>query len=382
MQWAMRAAALGVALLAVLATGANLAGSFRRDNEIPKSGRFAERLQTLAEEMSRPAPRSAPESDMPQRFKESGVIAKVLMGSNRHRRPTWGRDFGPIDEMKGSGGLKEEPKYQGRETQEHADLDPGDPFSKPLAETLLPKEETDDVQVTEPVYEMEEPNDAPEAEEHYSETDSMDQAEAVEGAVADNLVSSDGGLPDPESFTGISCEESCTKCYLTVLEVGSSTCECFANCKKGIDATICDVFSAGWKDNAQSIPNEEWIGSCNAGDRNCKKECIKKETMEKAEACRKGNYAKACLVDMLENYEPPPKSPSDRVMFCATKHMPTCEKLTEHPPNYKDGKGPDGWKCFSGETAEKDCFDYLNPAEKKIDDDHDPVSVFESVQQR
>eukprot|EP00747_Dinoflagellata_sp_TGD_P163376 gnl/TRDRNA2_/TRDRNA2_181984_c0_seq1.p1 gnl/TRDRNA2_/TRDRNA2_181984_c0~~gnl/TRDRNA2_/TRDRNA2_181984_c0_seq1.p1 ORF type:complete len:377 (+),score=55.60 gnl/TRDRNA2_/TRDRNA2_181984_c0_seq1:58-1188(+) len=376
MQSAVMVAALGVVLFATVVAGVNVTA---------QEGELAGRHQMRSEE--NPAARTP--ALRARRFKEESVTVKAQIGATRHlssRRPTWGRDFGPIDDMKGAGGVKKETAYQGKELQEESDLDETNPFSKEITEVVIPRPEPDDPQVEEPRYQMR-PPPTPEGDEHFSSSDGMDRIRQVQREVANEVRGEHSTLPDPSTFTGKSCEESCTKCYLTVVEVGVDTCKCFTNCNLGTDAKICDIYSRGWRANEQSIPEEEWTASCNYGDVNCDA-CVSERTKAKVAECDKSTQRKDCLVDALENYEPPAKSPMDNVMYCATKDMETCQRLTEYPAGYKDGDGKDGWRCFrhmeKDDTAEQDCDLWLHP----IEDDgpelekHEPVSVFRSTQQR
>lgn len=163
------------------------------------------------------------------------------------------------------------------------------------------------------------------------------------GAVADVIHPLEAGLPAGAKFEGRTCEDVCSWCVLTTKERAEGPCYCKADCRRGPDATACDVAAeAGWTDSKTTIPNAVWEAKCNMGTKDCESECLKAEFVEKVHKCANATNAPSCYYELKLSSWPKPLDSREDILYCTRELLQHCDRFVVHPWQTE-------WQCFRDE---------------------------------
>lgn len=257
----------------------------------------------------------------------SSFMAPVgLLGHRSDRRPGWGRDYGP------DLGL---PKHVSANPF-GADATTPPPIQQPLANQLEPTA----TPTVGPAFNQSRVPGPPKKEPELSPSDQKEkakhQATKLAGAVSPNTEM-------PESIPGKSCEDVCAACEIAKAQLKSG-CYCSATCVVGPIGGKCGSDRAGWSDNIDSKPYQEWTATCGyssgAGDFECAS-CLSQDFKYEMGNCTMAGTEEAkCLHKLREDLA---LNTAGRT-FCFYKSLPNCQEFPKAPkPNDEEDVK---WYCF------------------------------------
>lgn len=252
-----------------------------------------------------------------------------LLSHHSERRPGWGRDYGPV-EMNLPKEMAKDPFGPDDTTPPPIAQPPGQVVQPTATPTSAPDTRNTSRVVKNP------------KREH--EISPSDQTEKVKRGATDTAKIVDPGVGTmPESFPGSRCEEVCAQCEIMAAQIAQGECQCHANCLVGSIGGKCMRDRAGWTDNKDTHPYEEWNGFCSAtekGDFNCT-QCLSEDFMGQLTNCTNAGSGETMCLHKLRNKVI--MNVGGKAFCTNTNIAASCQEFPKVPDHKGDGMK---WICF------------------------------------